>query len=190
MKTERMRGYQWLTGWMLLMASAPGKKWRASDELDPYRVIRRFVMVRELNIKQSKRDEDGTPTPIRILAPGGIIAAESHTRQRKARTLKGYGSLSCWLVLIRLYDGVRNRWVWREMLHEASPYWAMHYAVHAANNGEAVCLCAPGGIIAAEFYPTQRKREFLSTGRLRVSVVAPAPRVFFLQDIPPEGKRS
>jgi hypothetical protein len=92
MKTKRMRGYQWLTGWMLLMASAPGKKWSPGKEISAWGAMLAFVVSRKSNLSwdnyvkgQKTEHRNGPPSPLRLLGPGGIIVAESHTRRRKPR---------------------------------------------------------------------------------------------------------
>ena len=89
MKTKRMRGFQWMTGWMLLVARAPGKKWEIGQETSAWSSMFAFIAARSVNvawqqhIKSKHNRRNGPPSPLRLLGPGGIIVAESHTRQRK-----------------------------------------------------------------------------------------------------------
>ncbi len=81
MKT--MRGFKWLTGWMFMTASASGKKWHPSTIGTAHQAMLEFVKFRSW-IERDKKRMGWVPSPLRLLGPGGIIVAESHTRQRNA----------------------------------------------------------------------------------------------------------
>jgi hypothetical protein len=93
MKTERtrriptrmMRGYGGLAGWVLLVANGQGKKWAPGQVTCAFASIFAFVAMHRLNKQLARLGRKRLrPSPMRLLAPGGIIAAESYVRPRKA----------------------------------------------------------------------------------------------------------
>jgi hypothetical protein len=81
MKTKRskhipervMRGWQGLRAWVLLHADGVGKRWRVSTPFNGPNAVWLFASW-AIGWKKS--------IPIRLLAPGGIIAAECNIRKR------------------------------------------------------------------------------------------------------------
>ena len=94
-----------------------------------------------------------------------VLFEKWHQEQRTTeRTMKNryvakYMGLTFWLVLVMVRHQGTRRWQWREVLHEEMPYWAIHYAVRYINDGRAVRVLCPGGIIAVESYPDSRRSK-------------------------------
>lgn len=135
MKTKKiparhMRGYEGLTGWVVLVATGIGKKWDPHPQMGATSAIIVFLSL----VSMHKRWSVGMsrkPWPIRLIGPGGVIAAEKFVRRPSSATKR---------------------------------------ALPLAHTGEL-----------RDF-----RRGLISTAQTRTSIVAhPAPRIFFLQDIPP-----
>lgn len=92
-----MRGWQGLRGWLLLIASGPGKRWEPQRATDAWTSLLAFVAYRSSNERWA-RETKRPMNPIRLLGPGGIIVAEHGIRIRNdkrtaKRPLKDTGAL-------------------------------------------------------------------------------------------------
>ena len=82
MKNRYMRGYADLTGWIVLIAAGRGKKWEAYTPMKACSAIMVFVSLAAKHAMMPVQF-NRAPWPLRLLGPGGVIAAERFVQPRK-----------------------------------------------------------------------------------------------------------
>jgi hypothetical protein len=80
-----MRGYDGLTKWVVLVATGIGKKWDPHPQMGATSAIIVFLSLVSMH-KRWGIDTSRQPWPIRLIGPGGVIAAEKFVRRPTSAT--------------------------------------------------------------------------------------------------------